>query len=641
MKGTTFDKNEIIRRLNVLKTFDYASSLKPAAIKERAQKASDLGQDMVDEYFKSLPSVKCDTSDLSLKVMELYEIYKKIILINDSYENLNGIGRVYGRARRFIPAIDTWIGGVAASNAIISKKGQDRFTMSNCTGSDADFGPYSRVYDQLNDNASVFGSDSDPNSISSVINTMAQVRYNAMYMSYGLSGSGKTHTLIGDSYRKTLGESGIAQLSLGQIIKALGNSIDKIEMKAIQVYKGYIYNCMGPNKPDIYKISNIDEEKGQPGIKYIKNPDVPMYTKDQVIKDTFGAKLPNAQGLQNYMGRINVYINTLNAVKPFDFKNFNTKMTGVKQTEGTRVLTLDIISSLSKDVASTIGRLDYMRNLLLLESVSVESFESLNPDYFKSAIIKPSEAFEQPGEQIKTVSEFNKHIDEVMKRRFTRSTMNNKDSSRSHLFVTVDIYADHNQVPITLAVADLAGSEDPFEFLGDASIEGYYVVDSLGQLKQIMESYNAAKAPPNELKSPGTRHGFLPRDEWAGRGKRVSGIEASSAMWNVMNKILHFGDLTNKDALFTKVMTFINTKTYVPKADKVLADKICEETADSLNYGFDLTQSKHAFGRRVVRRRTSRKRAKSPKRRTSKERKKRRSKRRSRRGSRSRRSSRT
>ena len=85
----------------------------------------------------------------------------------------------------------------------------------------------------------------------------------------------------------------------------------------------------------------------------------------------------------------------------------------------------------------------------------------------------------------------------VMRNRFTRSTLSNPDSSRSHLFVRIsfkNIKNSGNKV-FNMIVSDLAGAENPYEYLGEAEIEGYYIILSLAQLQKMMQTYSKYEEP--------------------------------------------------------------------------------------------------------------------------------------------------
>jgi hypothetical protein len=73
--------------------------------------------------------------------------------------------------------------------------------------------------------------------------------------------------------------------------------------------------------------------------------------------------------------------------------------------------------------------------------------------------------------KIEVVDDYNNILKRIFRNRLSRSTLNNPDSSRSHLFVTLHMFDndDDDDEKFKIVFADLAGSEDPHAFSGRAA----------------------------------------------------------------------------------------------------------------------------------------------------------------------------
>jgi hypothetical protein len=233
---------------------------------------------------------------------------------------------------------------------------------------------------------------------------------------------------------------------------------------------------------------------------------------------------------------------------------------------------------------------------------------------------------------ITSIPDLNSFLARVKVNRLTRSTINNEDSSRSHLFLLFKIVRK-SRPPVQVLVSDLGGSENPFEYCGIAAIEGFYIINSLHQIKQVIKASSVST-----IGNLPTKYGISPNkivnknfnrreSKFADFIEYVNGsdLDDTFAIRTVFGSII-----TPK----TIAYTFLNIRGY---KDKSVGLK--QDIANTLGMVGDLKKPR-GFGkvRRRIRR-TSRKRAKAHKRvKSQSSRKKRKSKKRtSKRRSRSRR----
>jgi hypothetical protein len=234
------------------------------------------------------------------------------------------------------------------------------------------------------------------------------------------------------------------------------------------------------------------------------------------------------------------------------------------------------------------------------------------------------------------IKNFNDKFESVILRnRLTRSTANNPDSSRGHLFVKINFKGKDNNDDFNLYISDLAGAEDPSEFLGIARTEGYWVLLSLKQLQAIMGKYSQFdnNIPIKDVNdfvpnkdNPGYSN-YVEDGKWKGeafsfipieyvnvftKNQAINALDSGDilksivatikdsqsslfkdqqtgkSMYNIMNSILHWGVMNNEGAKINKVITFINVKQTLPAKDSNKFKTVCQATQDSLLYGESL-----------------------------------------------------
>ena len=134
------------------------------------------------------------------------------------------------------------------------------------------------------------------------------------------------------------------------------------------------------------------------------------------------------------------------------------------------------------------SKFDIPKELIIARYYEIEE----NVDYFTKAN-KNSDPDITINMTDKWEEDFNKYLRNVMRNRPTRGTQKNPDSSRSHLFIKMEIKLDSSTNPFTIYVSDLGGNENPYEYFGEASLEGFYIVSSLKQLEIIINNYNNYK----------------------------------------------------------------------------------------------------------------------------------------------------
>jgi len=227
-----------------------------------------------------------------------------------------------------------------------------------------------------------------------------------------------------------------------------------------------------------------------------------------------------------------------------------------------------------------------------------------------------------------------KYLTIATKNRLTRKTVNNPESSRSHLFLLFTLTSNGSSVK--LMISDLAGSENPFEYCGIAAIEGFYILNSLNQIKTAIGSYsNCDKDNISncsvQMKNAPVVNGLslvaiINKNFNKETSKFASDLEYSGtgeAKLIDIQKVL-VNEIFNKQTAIT--YTFLNIKGYME--NKTLNLK--QDLINTLKMVGGLKKISYGFGRRIIRKvRTSRKRAKAVQRRGSKEQKKRRSKKKS------------
>ncbi len=189
------------------------------------------------------------------------------------------------------------------------------------------------------------------------------------------------------------------------------------------------------------------------------------------------------------------------------------------------------------------------------------------------------------------IDNFEKGIDLTMSNRPTRSTALNPDSSRSHLFIILQIDLEgtdnegNEKEPIYLTFSDLAGMEDPNTYVEEAKNEGLYISKTLQNkfdFSTILSKY--AKGEPvlftdigiwtaNNVDQNNTRFALKKMKEDGSGPKRDTNNKIplplydpmeSKAIYNIMNFTIG-GYVQNTEKAPTKILTFINVSGYLYK----------------------------------------------------------------------------
>ena len=144
------------------------------------------------------------TNDECKQIYKNMGTFKIISDINDDFENVNGIGKVIVKARKYIERADKG-GGIQNWTQFLTKR-DNTVDIGGCEqtpnwvgGSTKKVGPYTVVLlsEVETMNYGIYTGDIGFGSIQNTVQTMIPNDYNVVYLSYGLSGSGKTYTLLG------------------------------------------------------------------------------------------------------------------------------------------------------------------------------------------------------------------------------------------------------------------------------------------------------------------------------------------------------------------------------------------------------------------------------------------------------------
>ena len=228
------------------------------------------------------------TKFVDSKTNEERNKYKKfIMIIKDDFENLHGISKVYVKSRPFITD------SVDSSIKIVNQIDDYDVKVDSCNKFDGNFGtfnnlinnfgPFDKIFVEKNRNSTfipkdtaptsnknVYGSSDDISSINSVINNVLELGQNALFLSFGSSGSGKTYSLFSsiDKFKNDPIEPGIVHYILNTLRERY---IKEVEMTSFQLYLGDIYKCDSINKKFIYKYEGVDKIPVEqiPGVDYI------------------------------------------------------------------------------------------------------------------------------------------------------------------------------------------------------------------------------------------------------------------------------------------------------------------------------------------------------------------------------------
>jgi len=461
-----------------------------------------------------------------------------------------------------------------------------------CNGTQ--FGPYSNVFIPKDTSSTLTNKDVYKNSVKEMVSNAIINNENSLLLSYGASSSGKTYTLLNN---KTP-DIGITQC----ILETLDTS-SNVELTAFQLYNGMICD-VGINDDNINAFMTSKPYNNVNTYKYLYkkhgncNADRGVVCIDST--DSYIAKV-DLINFQNPDNDVKKHQNPDNDVKKQAFmitiKNFLTNY--VKEAD--KQLFYDKLTEKYEDIKPKdieledyplnfanwlLGRqdkqeiFDYLKNLIKLLNISSRSFK-----YKKIENINKLPYIKLNNNNI--VSEFNKIFNDIIeKNRFTRSTLYNPDSSRSHLFIVFKING------IKLTVADLAGAEAPDEYISNAYKEGYFILDSLHQLQQIIQNYSNTGNLTNtfDILKPLSSGGKLnlkqvPYNIY----KNIETLSATDCMQESMKYVLEGQGKP-------KIITFINTKTFFPDNAGIKKDDVCKITTTTLDYGMEILDPNYTNG---------------------------------------------
>ena len=646
----------------------------------------------VEELNKQdLTKLRCTNNNETIRKYKV--LIDQIEDVNDDFENVQGIGKVIVKSRPKIPGENENFVQFATDT------GNNKVNIKDCDMAETkerdingEKGPYTAVFIKNDDknkkdeegkdytNEEVFKKSLGLGSIKGTVETMAKSAYNTLFLSYGLSGSGKTHTLIGNS--KDV--AGVSQLSIDTISEKIKDKQNyKVYCSSIQIYNAQIYDCSpAVSNVQTYKVTNNPSEKGN-GIEFLrvgkdvedilvkwKNIENSIKLRDEIRKDLLNilsseyamkelkTASENFKTAEEEYDKLKltstVYDQVYNAKEKY--KNAEKLLENVKKRSKEAVArgivlkigqppfneydkNVDIITRFLEEAIKNSNKSDfnYVVDLLKLSNISNFNFTEKNPIY-KPMEYKEGKIFDDAEKhEIKMDRDsFNKYVlNKVIPNRFTRATMSNPDSSRSHLFIRIKF--ENKEEPdktFSMYIADLAGAERPYEYIGEASTEGYFVLLTLEQIKTIMNNYANhegtertqvnglydkvfATFVKSDVKNPSSTHtNKAVRDTKDALKEKFPDIEQDSgkAIYDTLSEILNWDNLQKPESKINKVITFILIKKYKPENDSVKSSNICDATNTTLTYGASLVSKididkSNKFGRIARRRSYARKSA--------------------------------
>jgi len=200
--------------------------------------------------------VKFPEGKSNYDVSELREIERIAKKVENDYENVIGIGRIFVKFFPIGPKENP------KTKFITSKNNDITIHSENCDKfptPERERGPFTKVFTTKNNNKDVF------NEISSVIKGMKPNDYNFAFMALGQSGSGKTFTITGGKDKDGNKVDGVLQEAIEEVKKTKPK---KIFISSIQIYKGKVYDALVDkessflNKKDINVIKSVQDENG-------------------------------------------------------------------------------------------------------------------------------------------------------------------------------------------------------------------------------------------------------------------------------------------------------------------------------------------------------------------------------------------
>lgn len=558
-----------------------------------------------------------DKSNISINTNDIPKHNNDIDIINnkeeiqkfiDTYETILGVSKVIVKGRKYIKSKDK------TDIPFIQQE-------SNCVNIDnSKYGSFDAVYIPSDGNEPNYNNEIIyENNIKPLINNMIASSNNLIFISIGGSGSGKTWTLCGDTENLMKGQKMLEDGICQRIINGLTNN--EISYKAFQIYNGELYKVDNTDEINIYKINGSDSQEkfynDLNGIRTFKLFKTEKTNIDEII-DEFITYLDN---------------NKTEYDNIFDFNNLKKKYESIvyKSIDTLSILKKIFVNSIAEKLKYDIAfddndnkNIEKLKNNLKKDIKQIEYIKKLLEFFFVSLCEFDNEWLNENKinnfndlKSSKINNNFNEILKSILRNRLTRGTFANPDSSRSHLFIQFII--DNGP---SFTIVDAAGLEKPYEYIGEASFEGYYIIDSLYQLQKIMDKYknfdlNYINNPfqlkkiedqpyliPYKLNKQDRLDNNLdypcPYKKWKDKNikynisldpirsdinNNIDRTNIIKAMYDTMKYILNIKDSVDK---YTKVVTFVNTKTFIGNNDN--ENTVVETTKDTLKYGQDLLE---------------------------------------------------
>jgi DNA repair exonuclease SbcCD ATPase subunit len=588
----------------------------------------------VKELNKNVTNVKCPSDNNTIRKYK--ELIDQIEDVNDDFENVQGIGKVIVKSR---PQIT----GEQRYKKFLSSDG-NKVKINDCgLDIDGEKGPYTAVFiDDRSTNSDIYSRSMGLGSIKGTVETMTKKAYNMLFLSYGLSGSGKTYTLLGD-YRSV---PGISQLSMGTISSGIKNKKDyKVSCSSVQIYNDQIYDCSPDKNISVYKVTPNLSEQNIPGVKYLPGAEENIIKKLEELRDNWEILTPGTVAYGSFVRDLlrkvqDVFNSTLGEDLIKDILIKIDKPIGQNLLENQTYIKdfIEENGKLEENKSKDKGKINYLINLIKLSKVSNFDFNKENPGYNPINYSKGNIFDSVTQYDINNIDKdsFNEYVKKhVIPNRFTRATLSNPDSSRSHLFIRIKFENKDPNKTFSMYIADLAGSEKPYEYIGDASTEGYFVLLTLKQIQTIMKNY--AQHDPSDEKDINNLYATEFENFVKSNRKGATRAElniavnnvkiklrekfpeittkSGEAIYSITKEILKWDNLEDPDAKINKVITFINVKQFKPddKEDHFTSTTICDAVNNTLTYGAelvgDIDKLKIRFGRIARRRSYARKSA--------------------------------
>jgi len=425
--------------------------------------------------------------------------------------------------------------------------------------------------------------------LDTMVNNVVNSELDLIMLSYGPSGSGKTYNMLGDGSNE-----GIIHKVVQDLINMKESSVQDISVQGVQVYMNNLYRVK-PLKghKDIlqYKIST--KEYPVNNIPSIENPMETFSVIENIKRDK-----AFIEGIKVFLDNIVVY--TDNKSKNDQAKTYvKTSLLYFlgKNAVSDKFSVTDVNFLKKKDTFRTREELLEIKQFLINSvknlKVSMTEFDSVWLEENRIDDMKNVDAI-----SIGNLGDLKDFLHVSKMNRLTRSTINNPDSSRSHLFLLFTI-TKNNNTKVKILVSDLAGSEDPFEYCGIAAVEGFYVINSLYQIKQVISSSSVSS-----ISDLPTRNGILPAKVVLRNFNKNTSTFTEPIVYNndgsgdskfAINTVFK-SIITNKTISYT----FLNIKGY--KDESVGLEK---DIGATLRMAKELKESRSFGSRTHLRRRTS------------------------------------